>query len=150
MKLKGRKSRLLSKALCVSLPTSKLEKESKKAARVVPGRIYDRRVHVILRQDFSPIPISSSQLVRLSSEDHSVPADTDTVYALVKISITQVDFQDNSVPTDPDAEYALTKTIHGHPDSDSDSDPEFSLIQETTGQADFEENSVSVDPDAKY
>ena len=151
MKLKGSKFRLPSKALCVSLSTRKLEKESKKAARVVPGRIYDRRIHVILGQDFSPIPISSSQLVRLSSEDHPVPADTDTVYALVKISITQVDYQDNSVPTDPDAEYALTKRIHGHAiPADSDSDPEFSLIKETMGQADFEENSISVDSDAKY
>lgn len=139
--------------------------ENKRLGNIITaGRIYDRRVHVIssketkdrrriLPQDFSAIPISSSQLVRLSSEDDSVPADSDTVYALVKISITQVDYQDNSVPTDPDAEYALTKTIHDHAipaDSDSDSDPDFSLIKTATGQADFEENSVSVDPDAKY
>ncbi len=133
---------------------------------VTPGRIYDRRVHVIssketidgqriLPQDFSAIPISSSQLVRLSSQDNPVPADPDAVYALVKLSITQVDFQDNSVPTDPDAEYALTKVIHGQaasadPDPDSDPDAEYALTKTAIGQADFKENSVSVDPDAKY
>ncbi len=141
--------------------------ESERLKQIVtPDRIYDRRVHVIsskktideqriLSQDFSAISISSSQLVRLSFQNNSMSADSDAVYALIKLSITQVDFQNNSISIDSDAEYALIKMIHGQAastdsDSDSDSDAEYALTKTAIDQADFKENSVSVDSDAKY
>lgn len=134
---------------------------SERLGRITAAHIYDRRVHIssketkdgqrILPQDFSAIPISSSQLVRLSSQDNPVPADSDAVYALIKLSITQVDFQDNSVPTDSDAEYALIKVIRDQAISaDPDSDSEYALTETAMGQAEFKENSGSVDSDAKY
>ena len=76
-----------------------------------------------------------------------MPADSDAVYALIKLSITQVDFQNNSVSIDSDAEYALIKMIHDQAvstdsDSDSDSDSEYALTKTAIDQADFKENSV--------
>lgn len=129
---------------------------------ITVARIYDRRVYVIsskktkdeqriLLQDFSAISIFSSQLVRLSSQNNSMFADSDAVYTLIKLSITQVDFQNNSISIDSDAEYALIKTMRDQAVlTDSDSDLEYALIETTMSQARFKKNSESVNSDAKY
>lgn len=99
-------------------------------------------------------------------------ADSDAVYALIKLSITQVDFQNNSIFIDSDAEYALIKTMRDQAVStdsdldseyalikmicnqavltDSDSDSEYALIEMTMSQAKFKKNSESVNSDANY
>jgi len=162
---------------------SKIQKRERLRRIITVARIYDRRVHVIsskktkdeqriLLQDFSVISIFSSQLVRLSSQNNSMSADSDAVYALIKLSITQVDFQNNSIFIDSDAEYALIKTMRDQAVStdsdldseyalikmicnqavltDSDSDSEYALIEMTMSQAKFKKNSESVNSDANY
>lgn len=140
----------------------KIRKRKRLRRIITAARIYDRRVHVIssketkdgqriLPQDFSAISIFSSQLVRLSFQNNPMPADSDAVYALIKLSITQVDFQNNSIPIDSDAEYALIKAMRDQAVStDSDSDSEYALIETAMNQARFKENSESVNSDAKY